>query len=177
MSQSKEKYPTYLKENKVVDFLTEDPPIQSQKFCCVSCLEPLDKQREQFVEELSESNLDIPKKHISKVIKEYIEFEKGKRGFKVRGSYDNVDTVKKKAGTLRNYEPDVHIFIGEVGKWLPFSPNPEDIEDENFQEQQLNETMKKYIPNPFFSIEFLKFYSTFIAVWGTFSLMKYTHPK
>lgn len=68
------------------------------------------------------------------------------------------------------------IFLGMAIDKILF-PHLSEKAESFLSDQSFNETMKKYIPNPFFSIEFLKFYSTFIAVWGTFSLMKYTHPK
>lgn len=68
------------------------------------------------------------------------------------------------------------IFLGMAIDKILF-PHLSEKAESFLSDQGFNETMKKYIPNPFFSIEFLKFYSTFIAVWGTFSLMKYTHPK
>jgi len=40
-----------------------------------------------------------------------------------------------------------------------------------------NKILAKYLTNPFFTIEFMKFFITFVAVWGTFSSLNNNTPK
>ena len=39
------------------------------------------------------------------------------------------------------------IFVGQVGCWCPWSPNPEDLQDQEYAETELNTLMKKYKEN------------------------------
>jgi hypothetical protein len=100
---------------KEIDFLKEDPPISNQKFVLLSFLSP---------EGIKNCKV---------------------RGLKVRGVFDDFETAKKYSETLRNTcESDFHIFIGEVGKWLPWDPEPSSVTEENYAEKELNNLMKAY---------------------------------
>ena len=39
------------------------------------------------------------------------------------------------------------MFVGEVGKWLPWDPNPNAVAEQEYAEDQLNTLMKKYKEN------------------------------
>ena len=39
------------------------------------------------------------------------------------------------------------IFVGQVGVWCPWSPNPEDMQEQEYAETQLNTLMKEYKQN------------------------------
>ena len=41
----------------------------------------------------------------------------------------------------------VNVFVGQVGYWLPWDPNADQIEDEAFISPQLNDMMEKYKEN------------------------------
>jgi len=66
------------------------------------------------------------------------------RGVKVRGSFDTLDEAKARADVLKDADKLHNIFIGQVGCWCPWSPNPDDIGDQKFDETQLNTLMKNY---------------------------------
>jgi hypothetical protein len=40
-----------------------------------------------------------------------------------------------------------NIFVGEIGKWLPWDPEPSQIAEQEYAEEQLNTLMKKYKEN------------------------------
>jgi len=40
-----------------------------------------------------------------------------------------------------------NIFLGEVGKWLPWDPKPHQVQDQEYAEDQLNTLMKAYKNN------------------------------
>jgi hypothetical protein len=65
------------------------------------------------------------------------------RGLKVRGVYDNMKEADFRAKKLRSSDPSHHVFRGQVGAWLPWDPNPDDIEDQEYAEVELNTLMKK----------------------------------
>lgn len=75
-------------------------------------------------------------------------FRTSVRGIKVRGSYDTLEEAKIRAEVLKRSGNDrFDIFVGQVGCWCPFSPNPDDIADQEYAETQLNTLMKKYKEN------------------------------
>jgi hypothetical protein len=98
-----------------IDFLKEDPALSNQKYVLLSFLSP---------EGIKNCKV---------------------RGLKVRGVFDDFESAKKYSETLRSsVESDFHIFIGEVGKWLPWDPEPSSVNDENYAEKELNNLMKAY---------------------------------
>lgn len=66
------------------------------------------------------------------------------RGLKVRGSYSTHKEASVRAKKLQKDDPLHHVFVGQVGYWLPWDPNPNEIEDQQYAEKELNELMKKH---------------------------------
>ena len=75
------------------------------------------------------------------------DFRTSVRGIKVRGCYETLDEARNRGETLIKTDPKFHVFIGEVGCWCPWSPNPDEIKDEVFAETQLNTLVKEYKEN------------------------------
>jgi hypothetical protein len=69
------------------------------------------------------------------------------RGLKIRGSYSQKEEAEARAKKLQRSDPLHNIFVGEVGKWLPWDPSPNDIKDQEYAEDELNTLMKKYKEN------------------------------
>lgn len=69
------------------------------------------------------------------------------RGLKVRGVFDTLDEAKNRSEFLKKSDNKFDIFIGEVGVWCPWSPNPNDLQNQEYSETQLNTLMKKYKEN------------------------------
>ena len=65
------------------------------------------------------------------------------RGLKVRGVYDTMKEADFRAKQLRSRDSSHHVFRGQVGAWLPWDPNPDDIENQEYAEEELNTLMKK----------------------------------
>jgi hypothetical protein len=65
-------------------------------------------------------------------------------GLKVRGVYDTHKEASVRAQVLRRKDPSFNVFVGQVGYWLPWDPECESIAEQEFQENQLNELVKKY---------------------------------
>lgn len=72
------------------------------------------------------------------------QFRPSIRGIKVRGSYDTIEEAKARAELLKRSGDKFDIFVGQVGCWCPWSPNPEDLTDQVYAETQLNTLMKKF---------------------------------
>ena len=99
---------------KEVDYLTEDKPLPGQNWVCLSFLSPEGVR-----------NCKI-------------------RGIKVRGVFSTKEEADKRAQELQDEDPDFHIFVGEVGKWLAQDPDPNSVPDQEYREKELNKLMKDY---------------------------------
>jgi hypothetical protein len=75
------------------------------------------------------------------------EFHTSMRGLKVRGVFGNPKEAELKAKKLQNKDKYHNIFIGEVGKWLPWDPSPHQIAEQEYAQDQLNNLMRKYKEN------------------------------
>ncbi len=88
--------------------------------------------------------------HGEKLEKEFHEannFRTSVRGIKVRGVFDTLQEAQKRAEYLKKQGDKFDIFIGQVGVWCPWSPNPSDIQNQEYTETQLNTIMKQYKEN------------------------------
>tara|TARA_B100000405_G_scaffold193719_1_gene135767 strand:+ start:1641 stop:2366 length:726 start_codon:yes stop_codon:yes gene_type:complete len=76
------------------------------------------------------------------------EFQTSIRGLKIRGVYDSVPEAQARCEQLRKIDADkFNIFISEVGMWCPWSPNPNDIKDQEFALDSLNTLIHEYDKN------------------------------
>lgn len=66
------------------------------------------------------------------------------RALKIRGSYETRQEAEYRAKQLQRRDPKFHVFVGQVGYWLPWDPNPDFIKDQEYMNEQLNTLMKKY---------------------------------
>jgi hypothetical protein len=78
---------------------------------------------------------------------EKCEFRTSMRGIKVRGVYDTLREAQVRAEVLKKMGDKFSIFVAAVGCWCPWSPNPEDLENQEYAESQLNTLMGKYKEN------------------------------
>jgi hypothetical protein len=75
------------------------------------------------------------------------EFRTTVQGLKVRGTYDTYGEAAARAKTLQKLDPSHNVYVGQVGFWLPWDPEPADIGDVEYADDQLNTLMKKYKEN------------------------------
>lgn len=120
-NQSKEEFP---KE----DYLDEDKPlrhsVKKQNWCVISMLTPNcfpESKREQYKDQ--------------KIL-----------GIKFRGVYEEYAEAASRAEQLQKIDKYHHVFVGEVGKWLPFDVDVSNMgsEDQVYREKSLNKYMKSY---------------------------------
>lgn len=100
---------------KYIDYLTEDDPIPGQKYFLFSYITP-----------------------------KSIEDSKIKGAFKIKGVYSNREKADAAALKFRKQDPDFHVWIGEVGKFMPWDPSDEQVEDENYRNRELNNLVHNY---------------------------------
>jgi hypothetical protein len=75
------------------------------------------------------------------------EFRTTVRGLKVRGVYGNAKEAELKSKKLQTKDKYHNIFIGEVGKWLPWDPKAHEVKEQEYAQDQLNTLMRKYKEN------------------------------
>jgi hypothetical protein len=69
-------------------------------------------------------------------------FQTSIRGFKVRGVYDSLDEARARASKIMTFDKKFNVFVSEVGCWCAWSPNPDEINDQEYAESHLNTLMK-----------------------------------
>lgn len=143
LNTNEPKRPQYTKQADVIDYLSEDDQVSGQKYVAVSYATICETQKDEIVNEIVNKR-HHPERVVREIVDEWTRLEHPKRAVKIRGSRGDYQEILRRAECVRNFDENFHVFIGEVGKWLPFDPNPELIEDENFMEQQLNNLVKGY---------------------------------
>jgi hypothetical protein len=69
------------------------------------------------------------------------------RGIKIRGVFDTMEEAKNRIEFLKKVDKNFDIYVGQVGCWCPWSPNPNDLDNQEYAETQLNTLMKEYKKN------------------------------
>jgi len=69
------------------------------------------------------------------------------RGVKLRGNYSTQEEATSRAKKLQRNDPVHNIYVATVGKWLAWDPNPHEVADQEYAEDQLNDLMKAYKEN------------------------------
>jgi hypothetical protein len=75
------------------------------------------------------------------------DFHTTTRGLKIRGVYETEREAKVRAQVLQRKDPSFHVFVGQVGYWLPWDPSADGIADQEYTEGALNDLVKKYKEN------------------------------
>ena len=70
-------------------------------------------------------------------------------GIKIRGVFSTYDLACEQAKKIQDIDPYFNVFVGEMGKWLPFDPLPdsEAVKSSEYANEQLNNLMKGYLEN------------------------------
>ena len=90
---------------------------------------------------------DEKEDEINREFSEKVNFQTNVRGFKLRGCYDTLREAQVRSEVLKRKDRQHNIYITQVGCWCPWDPNPNNIDDQHYAEDQLNTLMKKYREN------------------------------
>ena len=155
-------------EEEKVDYLDVDGQIPGQNYCCLSFVAPDDlieskeawkvskflqsvcKDKDMEFKKIMEQYKDFCYKFQDDLQKDFDQqndFKTNIRGVKVRGVYNTQAEATSRAKKLQTTDSDFHVFVGQVGYWLPWDPCADKIEDEQFMNSQLNDMMEKYKEN------------------------------
>jgi hypothetical protein len=74
-------------------------------------------------------------------------FQTNVRGIKVRGVYDTYKEADMRAKVLQRMDQSFHVYVGQVGYWLPWDPNSNDVENQEYLNDNLNRLVKEYKEN------------------------------
>ena len=150
------------------DYLEADKEIRGQNYVCLSFISPekvlKDKQlyyTHNFLKSISKEYgleedaivdkykdyLFNSKETLDKQFSEENEFRTTVRGLKVRGTYDTLQEAEMRAKRLQKSDPTFNVFVGQVGFWLPWDPEANDVGEEKFLNDELNELMTEYKSN------------------------------
>jgi len=151
-----------------VDYLEVDEQIPGQNYVCLSFVSPeeLIQSKEAFkatkflqsyckseklkFDDVYSKYQDFTYKYQDELQRDFDEqnkFQTSIRGVKVRGVFDTHAAAQARAKKLSMLDSNFHVFIGQVGYWLPWDPNADKVTDEVFQNSQLNDMMEKYQEN------------------------------
>jgi len=75
------------------------------------------------------------------------DFRTSMRGVKVRGVYDTKREADVRASVLQRQDPLFDVFVGQIGYWCPWDPNPQKIADIEYMNNDLNKLVKEYKTN------------------------------
>ena len=155
-------------EDKKEDFLEVDDPLPGQSYVCLSFVSPETiieskesfkvskflqsycKEQELDLEDVMKKYTDYTYKYENELQKDFDErnkFQTNIRGLKVRGTYSTREEADKRAKSLQSIDSDFHVFVGQVGYWLPWDPCADKVQDEHYINGQLNDMMEKYKEN------------------------------
>ena len=154
------------------DHLDVDPTVPGQQFVCLSFVSPekilplkeayfrkafwaflkerhdeIDYALVENFEALYETFLGEQQQPLEDAFHEENEFQTTIRGLKVRGTYNTKHEADVRARVLQKLDSSHHVFVAPVGYWLPWDPSADAIQDQVYQEEQLNELMKNYKVN------------------------------
>jgi len=74
-------------------------------------------------------------------------FRTSVRGVKVRGVFDTKREADVRAAVLQRQDPLFDVFVGQIGYWCPWDPNPTKITDIEYLNTDLNKLVKEYKGN------------------------------
>ena len=151
------------------DHLDVDPQIPGQQFVCLSFVSPekILPQKEAFFrkafwaflkerheeidytvvkdfEALYDTFIGEHEQMLEDKFHEQNQFRTTIRGLKVRGTYNTKKEAEIRAKVLQRIDRSHHVFVAPVGYWLPWDPAADAVQDQVYQEEELNELMKNY---------------------------------
>jgi len=74
-------------------------------------------------------------------------FQTTMHGLKVRGVYASSEQATARAKALNKKDPYFNVYVADVGEWLPWDPDPEEVKDQEYQSDDLNKLMTAYREN------------------------------
>lgn len=106
-----------MSKSKTIDYLFEDPEISNQRYALISIVGPHMQQK-----------CDV-------------------WGLKIRGVAETMDKARSLCKKLLGLDNNYDIYTVEVGKFFPLAVEPNEVQDIEYQNDQLNTLVKSYLEN------------------------------
>ena len=98
-------------------------------------------QTEGVIENAYKTYLDQNEDDLEKEFNVEHEFTTSVRGLKIRGVYASKEEAELRCKILREMDPNHDVYVGPVGLWLPWHPEPYKTENVQYMEDELNQLM------------------------------------
>jgi hypothetical protein len=103
--------------------------------------------RESSIQEAYDRFMVVNRQKLEDEFHKENQFRTTVRGLKVRGVYSTHEQATARAQQLHKKDPNFSVYVAELGQWLPWDPEPDDVEDQTYGNEQLNTLMRSYREN------------------------------
>jgi hypothetical protein len=103
--------------------------------------------RESTILEAYEGYMVVNKQKLEDEFHKENNFRTTVRGLKCRGTYSTHEQAVARAQSLHKKDPNFNVYVAEVGQWLPWDPEPDEVADQQYSNEQLNTLMQSYREN------------------------------
>jgi hypothetical protein len=103
--------------------------------------------RESSINEEYEKWLVVNKQKIEDQFHKDQNFQTTVHGLKIRGVYSTHEQAAARAKALSKKDPYFNVYVADVGEWLPWDPEPDEVPSSEYQNDELNKLMQSYKEN------------------------------
>lgn len=103
--------------------------------------------KESTIQEAYERFMVMNRQKLEDEFHKSVDFKTTIHGLKIRGVYANNEQAVARAKALHKKDPYFNVYVADVGEWLPWDPNPDDVQDGEYANDQLNKLMQAYREN------------------------------
>ena len=107
----------------------------------------LSDYRESTIVESYEKYMQVNRQKLEDEFHKQKDFQTTMHGLKVRGVYSTHEQAVARAKALHKKDPYFNVYVADMGEWLPWDPEPEEIADQEYANDDLNKLMKAYRDN------------------------------
>jgi hypothetical protein len=77
----------------------------------------------------------------------HVEYQTNIRGIKLRGNFESFREAKMRAKLLRKRDPSFHVWVGQVGYWLPVDADPDKAQSSEYMDERLQKLAEEKLKN------------------------------
>ena len=103
--------------------------------------------KESSIVESYEKYMQVNRQRLEDEFHKQKNFQTTMHGLKVRGVYSNQEQANARAKALNKKDPYFNVYVADVGEWLPWDPEPDEVKDQEYQSDDLNKLMQSYKEN------------------------------
>jgi hypothetical protein len=107
----------------------------------------LDKFKESDIVESYEKYMLINRQRLEDEFHKAQNFQTTMHGLKVRGVFSTYDQAAAHGKKLSKVDPYFNVYVADVGEWLPWDPDPEEVQSSEYQNESLNKLKQAYADN------------------------------